>query len=108
MQQRRVRARGTPASQAAGAGHTACLCAAGCVQAHPHGLASDRGTRGDDGVGRRGRTRARAGPDRASRPGGQEAPMLFSEICKLIVLGAVHPASDGEYEKVQRIRHVLS
>ena len=44
---------------------TACLCAAGRVQAHPHGLASDRGTRGD-GAGRRGRTRARAGPDRAS------------------------------------------
>ena len=51
--------------------------------------------------------RARAGPDRASRPGGPEAPMLFSEICNLIVLGAVHPASDGEYEKVQRVRHVL-
>ena len=33
--------------------------------------------------------------------------MLFSEICNLIVLGAVHPASDGEYEKVQRVRHVL-
>ena len=33
--------------------------------------------------------------------------MFFSEICKLIVLGAVHPASDGEYEKVQRVRHVL-
>ena len=63
---------------------------------------------GDDGAGRRDRTRARAGPDRASRPGGPEAPTLFSEICKLIVLGAVHPASDGEYEKVQRIRHVLS
>ena len=59
------------------------------------------------GRGRRGRTPARAGPDRASRPGGPEAPMFFSEICKLIVLGAVHPASDGEYEKVQRVRHVL-
>ena len=34
--------------------------------------------------------------------------MLFSEICNLIVLGAVHPASDGEYEKVQRVRHVLT
>ena len=33
--------------------------------------------------------------------------MFFSEICKLIVLGAVHRASDGEYEKVQRVRHVL-
>ena len=45
--------------------------------------------------------------------------MLFSEICTpvalrapsvpadLIVLGAVHPASDGEYEKVQRVRYVL-
>ena len=33
--------------------------------------------------------------------------MLFSEICNLIVLGAVHPASDGEYEKVRRVRHVL-
>ena len=42
-----------------------------------------------------------------TEPPGQEAPMLFSEICNLIVLGAVHPASDGEYEKVQRVRHVL-
>ena len=33
--------------------------------------------------------------------------MLFSEICNLIVLGAVHPATEGEYEKVQRVRHVL-
>ena len=33
--------------------------------------------------------------------------MLFSEICNLIVLGVVHPASDGKYEKVQRVRHVL-
>ena len=33
--------------------------------------------------------------------------MFFLEICKLIVLGAVHPASNGEYEKVQRVRHVL-
>ena len=33
--------------------------------------------------------------------------MLFSEICNLIVLGVVHPARDGEYEKVQRVRHVL-
>ena len=33
--------------------------------------------------------------------------MLFSEICNLIVLGAVHPASDGKYEKVQRVSHVL-
>ena len=33
--------------------------------------------------------------------------MLFSEICNLIVLGAVHPGSDSEYEKVQRVRHVL-
>ena len=52
-----------------------------------YGPASDRGTRGN-GAGRRGRTRTRAGPDRASRPGGPEAPMLFSEICNLIVLGA--------------------
>ena len=48
-----------------------------------------------------------AGPDRASRPGGPEAPMLFSEICNLIVSGADYPARDGEYEKVQRVRHVL-
>ena len=33
-----------------------------------------------------------------TEPPGQEAPMLFSEICNLIVLGAVHSASDGEYE----------
>ena len=33
--------------------------------------------------------------------------MLFSEICNLIVSGADHPARDGEYEKVQRVRHVL-
>ena len=33
--------------------------------------------------------------------------MLFSEIRNLIVLGAVHLASDGEYEIVQRIKHVL-
>ena len=26
--------------------------------------------------------------------------MFFSEICKLIVLGAVHPASDGESQHV--------
>ncbi len=33
--------------------------------------------------------------------------MLFSEIGNLIVLGVVHPANDGEYEKVQRVRRVL-
>ena len=68
--------------------------------------ASDHGTRGDV-AGRRGQPRARAGPDRASRPGGPEAPLLFSEIRNLIFWGAVHPASHGEYENGQRVRPVL-
>ena len=102
----RVRARRTPASRAAGAGHRLSVRRRSRRGPAEYGPASDRGTRGN-GAGRRGRTRTRAGPDRASRPGGPEAPMLFSEICNLIVLGAVHPASDGEYEKVQRVRHVL-
>ena len=100
--------KGTPyAREPGGGGRTPPVCAPQ-VASRPteYGPASDRGTRGN-GAGRRGRTRTRAGPDRASRPGGPEAPMLFSEICNLIVLGAVHPASDGEYEKVQRVRHVL-
>ena len=101
----RVRARRTPASRAAGAGHRLSVRRRS-RRGPEYGPASDRGTRGN-GAGRRGRTRTRAGPDRASRPGGPEAPMLFSEICNLIVLGVVHPASDGEYEKVQRVRHVL-
>ena len=101
----RVRARRTPASRAAGAGHRLPVRRRS-RRGPEYGPASDRGTRGN-GAGRRGRTRTRAGPDRASRPGGPEAPMLFSEICNLIVLGVVHPASDGEYEKVQRVRHVL-
>ena len=42
-----------------------------------------------------------------TEPPGPEAPLLFSEIRDLIVWGAVHPASDGEYENVQRVRHVL-
>ena len=101
----RVRARRTPASRAAGAGHRLSVRRRS-RRGPEYGPARDRGTRGN-GAGRRGRTRTRAGPDRASRPGGPEAPMLFSEICNLIVLGVVHPASDGEYEKVQRVRHVL-
>ena len=101
----RIRARRTPASRAAGAGHRLSVRRRS-RRGPEYGPASDRGTRGN-GAGRRGRTRTRAGPDRASRPGGPEAPMLFSEICNLIVLGVVHPASDGEYEKVQRVRHVL-
>ena len=41
-----------------------------------------------------------------TEPPGPEAPLLFSEIRDLIFWGAVHPASDGEYEKVQRVRHI--
>ena len=67
----RVRARGTPASRAAGA-RTPPVCAPQVAYRPPHGLASDRGTRGD-GAGRRGRTRPRAGPDRASKPRGPDA-----------------------------------
>ena len=49
---------------------TARLCAAARVRAHTgYEPASDRGTRGD-GAGRRGQPRTRAGPGRASRPGG--------------------------------------
>ena len=42
-----------------------------------------------------------------TEPPGPEAPLLFSEIRDLIVWGAVHPASDGEYENVLRVRPVL-
>ena len=101
----RVRARGTPASREAGAGHRLSVrrrsrpahtrTGRPAIVAH---VATGRADAAEHG---------HAGPDRASRPGGPEAPMLFSEICNLIVLGAVHPASDGEYEKVQRVRHVL-
>ena len=99
----RVRARRTPASRAAGAGHRLSV--------------RRRSRRGPQSTGRpaivahvaTGRADAAEhghapGP---TEPPGQEAPMLFSEICNLIVLGEVHPASDGEYEKVQRVRHVL-
>ena len=110
MQQRPLpRCPGTGSQSRAGGRRgpdTARLCAADRVQAHSDEPASDRGTRGD-GAGRRGQPRARAGPDRASRPGGPEAPLLFLEIRDLIFWGAVHPASDGEYEEVQRVRHVL-
>ena len=100
----RVRARRTPASRAAGAGHRLSVrrrsrpahrTGPPAIVAH---VATGRADAAEHG---------HAGPDRASRPGGPEAPMLFSEICNLIVSGADHPARDGEYEKVQRVRHVL-
>ena len=58
---------------------TARLCAADRVQAHSCGSASHRRTRGDV-AGRRGRTRARARPDRASRPG-RRAPSAHANGC---------------------------
>ena len=60
------------ASEPGGGGRTPPVCAPQVAYRPPHGLASDRGTRGD-GAGRRGRTRPRAGPDRASKPRGPDA-----------------------------------
>ena len=65
--------KGTPyASEPGGGGRTPPVCAPQVASSPPYGPASDRGTRGN-GAGRRGRTRTRAGPDRASRPGGPDA-----------------------------------
>ena len=70
---RRVpRSAGHAAPPAAGIHATTPLCAAARVQANRCEPASDHGTRGD-GASRRGQPRARAGPDRASRPGGPVA-----------------------------------
>ena len=60
------------AREPGGGGRTPPVCAPQVAYRPPHGLASDRGTRGD-GAGRRGRTRPRAGPDRASKPRGPDA-----------------------------------
>ena len=83
---------------------TARLCAAARAQAKP--LTGRPAIVAHVATGRADAAEHGHAPD-PTEPPGQEAPMLFSEICNLIVLGAVHPASDGEYEKVQRVRHVL-
>ena len=69
----RVRARGTPASREAGAGHRLSVRRRS-RPAHTTGPASDRGTRGN-WAGRRGRTRTRRNRPslQARRPGGSDA-----------------------------------
>ena len=73
---------------------TARLWAADRVQAHSCGSASHRRTRGDV-AGRRGRTRARVGPDRASRPG-RRAPSAHATAART----AIPPPSRFEREIV--------
>ena len=73
---------------------TARLCAADRVQAHSCGSASHRRTRGDV-AGRRGRTRARARHDRASRPG-RRAPSAHATAART----AIPPPSRFEREIV--------